>query len=63
MQSRKPGIWVVRANPAPMIPIPTGFVFICFCEYRLVIRHAAVIPLKDTAHKRLRLLQGIMSAS
>src|SRR5215213_1654663 len=27
MQSRKPGICVVRANPVPMIPIPTGDLF------------------------------------
>src|SRR5215213_6269902 len=27
MQSRKPGICVVRANPVPIIPIPTGDLF------------------------------------
>src|SRR6185369_15619677 len=30
MQSRKPGICVVRANPVPMIPIPTGALFMAY---------------------------------
>jgi hypothetical protein len=35
MQSRKPGIWVVRANPVPTIPIPTGAFFMAtyFTEF------------------------------
>jgi hypothetical protein len=34
MQSRKPGIWVVRANPVPMIPIPTGAFFMAVFNHR-----------------------------
>src|ERR1041384_5309969 len=33
MQSRKPGIWVVRANPVPIIPIPTGDFFMAAILY------------------------------
>src|SRR5678815_4309883 len=33
MQSRKPGICVVRANPVPIIPIPTGDLFMAGILY------------------------------
>src|SRR5690348_18476520 len=47
MQSRKPGIWVVRANPVPTIPIPTGDFFMA-CNtlpqrYRSYMTHRTYI--------------------